>query len=1093
MQVVATWRLVIRRARGDWAVLVAALVAMLLATSLLAAAPIYAAAVTLAGLHRTLLDAPTQQSNVQVSAYVSPGQYDTTDDLVTGTAFRAFAATSATIVRSRRSGSFALPGQASSDVTALTAFATFEDLAQHATLIAGRWPAAASSDTVPVAVADPAARRLGLKVGSTLTVRSRQTAGATVDAAVVGIYAVDNPSDPYWWDDPLDTTGVQQSGTFTTVGPLVTSPAAFEQVQGVVAAQVRWRIFPDFDALTVDGVPGLIGAVQGLEGELESGGGQFDITTSLDDILSATQKSLLVTRAGVLLVTVQLVILAGYLLLLTANTLVERRRVQTALLHSRGAGTAQLTSTALVEALALAVPAAVLGPWIASLSLRALDQVGPLAEVSLVLTPVVTRDAYLLAVVAAAGCVLALTLPMVAAARSLATERAVRGRQGSAGLAQRAGIDLMLVVLAVLGLWQLTRFHGAITASVQGSLGIDPFLVAAPAIGLLAGAILALRLVPLVARVLDRNATRQRGLVAALAAWQVSRRPSRYARSALLLVIAVAMGVFTLSYGATWNRSQQDQADYQVGADVRARPDVRFGSSIPPYDLADAQGRLAGVTAAMPVTRDNVSLPGSEPAQLLAVDAELAPSIVSFRRDLSEEPLSGLMARLSHARPTVPSVRIPGTPRSLGVDVAMTVDSSTAPDLTPTVSIVVRDRLGRLYRITAGMFRADGTTQRFAVPLTSPLSGGASATPAYPLDLVQLQLTLVSPVDYPTTGTFRLAGLRADPRPGGGGGTPLRLDWSRFDWAVADTGLSTPATIAAAGTATRHGVRARFASGAGYRQWASFGLTPAGQRPAPAMTAIADESLLAATGTSVGDTLTLDVGGRARSVTLAGVVSGFPTLDPDQPALVVDQQTLAIQQFETNGTVNGADEWWLATAPGTVDTVAAALAAAPYSSPSVLTRSGRTQSLLADPVALGTLGALSLGFVAAALLAAIGFALSAAMAAHERMTQFALLRALGLSRGQLAGWLGRENGMLVAFSLLVGTGLGLVLAHLILPLVASTQAATATVPDVVVTVPWASVLVLDAAILAAILVVVVVLVSLLRRTGLGSSLRMGED
>jgi ABC-type antimicrobial peptide transport system permease subunit len=150
-------------------------------------------------------------------------------------------------------------------------------------------------------------------------------------------------------------------------------------------------------------------------------------------------------------------------------------------------------------------------------------------------------------------------------------------------------------------------------------------------------------------------------------------------------------------------------------------------------------------------------------------------------------------------------------------------------------------------------------------------------------------------------------------------------------------------------------------------------------------------------------------------------------------------------------------------------------------------------SLRTDPVALGILGALSLGFVAAALFAAIGFAVSSAVSARERLTEFALLRALGLSTRQLSSWLSLENGLLVAFSLASGTALGLVMAYFILPLVSLTQAAAQTIPDITVVIPWRSVLILEGTSLVALVIVVLVLATMLRRIGLGSSLRLGEE
>ncbi|HLI51819.1 MAG TPA: FtsX-like permease family protein, partial [Thermomicrobiaceae bacterium] len=110
-----------------------------------------------------------------------------------------------------------------------------------------------------------------------------------------------------------------------------------------------------------------------------------------------------------------------------------------------------------------------------------------------------------------------------------------------------------------------------------------------------------------------------------------------------------------------------------------------------------------------------------------------------------------------------------------------------------------------------------------------------------------------------------------------------------------------------------------------------------------------------------------------------------------------------------------------------------------------------------------------------------------------RLTEFALLRALGLSLSQLSSWLSLENGLLVAISLAGGTALGLLLAWLILPLVSLTQAAAKTVPSVIVLIPWRAVVILEGSSLLVLILVIAVLATALRRIGLGSILRLGEE
>ena len=190
-----------------------------------------------------------------------------------------------------------------------------------------------------------------------------------------------------------------------------------------------------------------------------------------------------------LLLIIQLAVLAAYAIVLTANLLVEHRRVHTALLRSRGAGTGQIAGLALTEGLVLAVPAALLGPWLAVGALSLLNVAGPLSRIQLGIVPMVSTDAYLAAGAAALGCVALLVLPALTSARSFMDEQAGVSRQETRTIGQRVGIDLALLAVTVIALWQLRLYGSPLTTSVRGTLGLDPLLVAAPAIGLLAGGV----------------------------------------------------------------------------------------------------------------------------------------------------------------------------------------------------------------------------------------------------------------------------------------------------------------------------------------------------------------------------------------------------------------------------------------------------------------------------------------------------------------------------------------------------------------------------------------------------------------------------
>ena len=256
---------------------------------------------------------------------------------------------------------------------------------------------------------------------------------------------------------------------------------------------------------------------------------------------------------------------------------------------------------------------------------------------------------------------------------------------------------------------------------------------------------------------------------------------------------------------------------------------------------------------------------------------------------------------------------------------------------------------------------------------------------------------------------------------------------------------------------------------------------------------VANPAFLAAVGTDVGQTLNVTLDGTRRELLVAGSVDAFPTTDPAQPLLVLDQPTLDLMRLQATSGLRNVDEWWMSVAPGTSGQVSAALRAEPFESPNVVSVDERAHGLTTDPVALGIIGALLLGFVATGIFALVALVVSAAVSARQRRTEFALMRALGLSGRQLSSWLWLENASLVLVSIVLGTAIGVVISWIALPFITVTQQATSPVPVVLVHLPWDRILMLDVVVLIALAIAVTILAVALRRIGVGRILRLGED
>ena len=1126
---VAGWRVSLHRTLADWPIVAAAWLITVLAAILLSAGPIYSTAASLAGLQRTLAAAPAAETSIDASLYDTPTDAAAIDGHVQAELRQAMASVGGIVTRDWRGSATLTLGGALSGTAGNQGILGFLDgLPEHATLLGGDWPAASGSASgpIPVVVVQAVAAQLHLAVGDELSLVAHNVDHTvTVPARLAGIFAVGSADDPYWNGDTQLTSGVVDNGQYRTFGPFLTTENDLLQRAGVESLHLQWRATPYLDRLTVDEAGQLQGRLGALPERLRRAAGQVvDVKSGLPAILGATQRSLLVSSTGVLLLIAQLAVLAAYAIVLTASLLVDHRRMETALLRSRGAGPTQVALLAFVEGLVLAIPAVLLAPWLAVGALSLLNVVGPLADVGLNITPRVTVGSYLAAGAVGIVCVALLVLPALLAARGFAAEQRELSRQETRTFGQRMGLDIALLAIAGIALWQLRLYGAPLTRTVQGSLGLDPLLVAAPAISLLAGGILALRLLPLMAEAIETTVSRGRDLVTSLGSRQLARRPLRYTRSALLLMIAMSMGVFALSYTSTWSSSQHDQAEYQVGADLRVETGRSLGA-VPFWALPHAYAGLADVEHATPVERipDEVSsLVGS--SDLLALDADTAPGVVLFRADEATRPLDELMRTLREGRPAqhlnalpdgtttlriVPRLEIRSIGRfvfdpATGDGHEVKLDPTALPDVRVSASAIVRDARGLLYRVQSLPAPVEGPPTAIVLPLEPTAVSRSSGTAAQvrllgPVELAGLEVDVWLPIETETSNALLgVAGVSA----GGGAEGPWTAVplTSAGTWTARFSGgtgvFSDVPADQVEGTAIQLGgeqLGPVFGNGQ-YQAAARVSLMPAsiGSMDAP-IPVIANQAFLASTGSATGDIVFATFEGVSRRLRVAAAVDDFPTTDPARPLLIMDEATLGLVRLQGTSDARAVDEWWLAARPGSAEALISTLRGGTFSSPTVFSVVDRTRGLSTDPVAIGILGALMLGAVATGLFAIVGLAVSAAVSARERRTEFALLRALGLSGRQLSGWLWLENGSLVLVSLLLGTGLGLLTAWLVLPFVTVTQQATAPVPPILVDVPWDRILLLDLLSALALGLTVVAIARVLRRLGVGSVLRMGED
>ncbi|HUV95202.1 MAG TPA: FtsX-like permease family protein [Anaerolineae bacterium] len=207
----------------------------------------------------------------------------------------------------------------------------------------------------------------------------------------------------------------------------------------------------------------------------------------------------------------------------------------------------------------------------------------------------------------------------------------------------------------------------------------------------------------------------------------------------------------------------------------------------------------------------------------------------------------------------------------------------------------------------------------------------------------------------------------------------------------------------------------------------------------------------------IGDTVELSVAtfGERKDVEfiVSGLIEYFPTYYPDDDCKYLFVGNLEYV-FERLGGVFPYDVWIRTEGGVDPEELSGGLSDLDIK---VVTISGSREAIEEEqgrPERAGVFGILSVGFVAAAVLTVLGFLLHSFISFRRRFIEFGVLRAIGLSVGQMIGFLGFEQLLLIATGVTAGTGLGVWVSDLFIPFLQVGTDKNIAIPPFVVLIAW---------------------------------------
>lgn len=418
---------------------------------------------------------------------------------------------------------------------------------------------------------------------------------------LVGIVELDDPRDPVWFGDGR----LHRPSRFDTSS--TTTIFAFGHVPLELAATIptsgpreelglgwRWRL--DAAALLEAGAPEVLADARAMRTRTPRTPSELAWSTGLDRLLAAEQARRATAVEVLSLAAAALVGVTGALLLTLAGVLATRRRGALALVRGRGTSRAQSLAADVVEAAAVGMVAAAVAT--ATLALTGVAAAGP--------PLLVVAGGLLLLVLAGRG----------DARRPLGALVSERGGTADRGSPRRLVVEALLVGVAVVAVVSLRR------RGVLPDGEVDPLVVAAPVLAVLAVALLASRLAPLPLRALDALARRRQGLALQVGVARASRDPR--ARAVVpLVVVGVAVAGFAAAVDTSLGAGQRAAGASTTGADVRVQAQAQASLSdgfVPgdPDAVVVELGEVAGTLVTAGAATD---------VRVLAIDAAAAARV----------------------------------------------------------------------------------------------------------------------------------------------------------------------------------------------------------------------------------------------------------------------------------------------------------------------------------------------------------------------------------------------------------------------------------------------------------------------------------
>ncbi|WP_029192377.1 ABC transporter permease [Paenibacillus harenae] len=543
----------------------------------------------------------------------------------------------------------------------LRAFSGLED---HIKLVDGRMPAVNQpvNGVYEVLVTERSLIQFKTVIDSEFVVEDEKIAGE-IKFKPVGVFEKKLDDDPYFKDTDLS----ELSASFVINDKL--AKQYLLQESRLPIASVGWFFVLDYSKLELRFIEDFIQTTNKIRNVMLN---QVTMYQAVSETPALDTISTYMDRADQLRtlmwsLNVPVLIMLGFYMFMVSNLIADRQKNEIAVLRSRGAARWQVITSYAVEGIILCAIACGIGPLLGVVLTEVLGASNGFLEfVQRVRLPVrLTAEAYRYGAIASGICFVIMIIPIIMATRvSIVGHKQQMARLLKSPLWHKMFLDVIALALAIYGLYTFRKRLADLQSLGLNAtdLNIDPLQFVVPALFIMGGGLLLLRLYPWVLRLVYWLGKKWWPPSVYATLIQVGRSSSQYQFLMIFLIMTIATGVFSASAARTINNNTEDRIRYGNGADIVLKS--QWVNDAPPPPPPGAPGgetavtptvihylepafepfkTLQGVEAAAKVFTKEASFSvneGNGAATLIGIDTDEFGETTWFRDSLLDYPIN---------------------------------------------------------------------------------------------------------------------------------------------------------------------------------------------------------------------------------------------------------------------------------------------------------------------------------------------------------------------------------------------------------------------------------------------------------------------